>query len=65
MFLCSAGMPRARARVARDEELPTFRTFRRLNSMVLKDGQTTEFNVATDKMSGEMVKAEVSIAVGK
>jgi hypothetical protein len=48
-----------------DEELPTFRTFRSLNSMVLKDGQSTEFNVATDKMTGEVVKAEVSIAVGK
>jgi len=48
-----------------DEELPSFRTFRSLNSMVLKDGQSTEFNVATDKMTGEVIKAEVNIAVGK
>jgi len=47
------------------DDLPAFRTLRAQNSMVLRDGQSTEFTVASDKVTGEVLKAEVSISVSK
>jgi len=43
--------------------VPAFRSFRTLNSLILRDGQTTEFTAAADKVSGEITKAEVTISV--
>jgi Flp pilus assembly secretin CpaC len=47
------------------DDFPAFRTLRAQNSMVLRDGQTTEFTVASDKVTGEVLKADVSISVSK
>lgn len=55
--------PNARAQPG--DMLPAFRTFRTTNALVLRDGQTTEFSLATDKMTGEVMKAEVSVTVIK
>ena len=44
---------------------PTFRSFRASDSMVLKDGQTSQFTTATDKVSGEIVKVDVTLTVVK
>ena len=44
---------------------PTFRTFKSNNSLVLRDGQTAQFTMATDKLTGEVIKVEVSLTVGK
>jgi hypothetical protein len=44
---------------------PTFRSFRASDSMVLKDGQTAQFTAATDKVSGEIVKVDVTLTVVK
>jgi hypothetical protein len=44
---------------------PTFRTFKSNNSFVLRDGQTAQFTMATDKLTGEVIKGEVSLTVGK
>jgi hypothetical protein len=45
--------------------VPAFRTFRTTNSPILRDGQSTEFTVATDKVSGEVIRAEVTLTVVK
>ncbi len=44
---------------------PTFRTFKATNSLVLRDGQTAQFTMATDKLTGEVIKVEVSLTVAK
>jgi len=44
-------------------DVPTFRSFRSSNVVVLKDGQSTEFAAATDKISGEVVKVDVTVTV--
>ncbi len=46
-------------------DVPTFRSFRSSNVVVLKDGQSTEFAAATDKISGEVVKVDVTLTVVK
>jgi hypothetical protein len=42
---------------------PSFRSFRAINSMVLKDGQTAQFTTATDKVTGETVRIDVTLTV--
>jgi Bacterial type II and III secretion system protein len=44
---------------------PSFRSFRATNSMVLKDGETGQFTAATDKVTGETVKVDVTLTVVK
>jgi hypothetical protein len=44
---------------------PSFRSFRASDSMILKDGGTAQFTTATDKVSGEIVKVDVTITVVK
>jgi hypothetical protein len=44
---------------------PTFRSFRASDSMMLRDGQTAQFTTATDKVSGEIVKVDVTLTVVK
>jgi hypothetical protein len=44
---------------------PAFRSFRATNSMVLKNGETGQFTTATDKMTGETVRVDVTLTVVK
>ena len=44
---------------------PSFRSFRASDSMVLRDGQTSQFTTATDKVSVEIVKVDVTLTVVK
>jgi hypothetical protein len=44
---------------------PSFRSFKASDSMVLRDGQTSQFTTATDKVSGEIVKVDVTLNVVK
>ena len=44
---------------------PSFRSFRATNSVLLKDGQSVQFTTATDKVSGEVVKVDVTVTVVK
>lgn len=44
---------------------PSFRSFRANDSMALRDGQTAQFTTATDKVSGEIVKVDVTLTVVK
>ena len=42
---------------------PSFRQFRASNSMVLKNGETGQFTSATDKVTGETVRVDVTLTV--
>ena len=44
---------------------PSFRQFRAVNSMVLKNGETGQFTSATDKVTGETVRVDVTLTVIK
>lgn len=44
---------------------PSFRSFRASDQLVLKDGATAQFTTATDKVSGEIVKVDVTLTVVK
>jgi hypothetical protein len=42
---------------------PTLRTFSSSNNVVLKDGQTAQFTAAADKVTGEVVRIDVTLNV--
>lgn len=44
---------------------PVFRTFKANESVLLRDGQSTEFTAATDKLTGEVTKITVALTVQK
>lgn len=44
---------------------PTLRSYRAYNAVVLRDGQSTQFPSATDRMTGEVVRIEVTLNVVK
>ena len=44
---------------------PWLRSFRSEQTLLLKDGQTTQYTTGTDKISGEVVKVDVTLAVVK
>ena len=44
---------------------PIFQSFRSSNSPILRDGQTVQFAVATDKTSGEVIKLDVTLNLVK
>jgi len=46
-------------------DMPVFRSFQSTNTLVLKDGQSREFTVATDRVSGEVVRVSVTLRVVK
>jgi hypothetical protein len=45
--------------------VPAFRAFNATFSMLLRDGQTMQYASATDSVSGEVVKIDVSLNVLK
>jgi len=46
-------------------DVPAFRNFHGTNSVLLKDGQTRQYTVATDRVTGEVLKVDVSMKVLK
>ena len=44
---------------------PVFQSFRSTNSPILRDGQSVQFAVATDKTTGEVVKLDVTLNLVK
>jgi hypothetical protein len=44
---------------------PALRSFRSYNTLVLRDGQSTQFAVAADRVTGEVVRVEVSLHSAK
>jgi chemotaxis protein histidine kinase CheA len=45
--------------------LPVIRSFRTSNNVVLRDGQARQFTAAADRITGEVVKVDVSLKVAK
>jgi hypothetical protein len=52
-------------RRAGDGGIPTLRNLFINNTVVLKDGQSAQFTSAADKMTGEVVKVDVTLSVDK
>ena len=44
---------------------PVIRTFSASNSLLLRDGQTRQFTAAADRITGEVVKVDVTLKVAK
>ena len=51
--------------VLKTGDLPVFRSFQMENSALLRDGQTTQFSAASDRVSGEVMRVEVTLTVVK
>jgi len=47
------------------DNYPVFRSYQSTNTLFVKDGQTTQFTAATDRVSGEVVKVEMKLTVVK
>ena len=45
--------------------LPVIRSFRAANNLILRDGQTRQFTAAADRITGEVVKVDVTLRVAK
>ncbi|HET9362037.1 MAG TPA: hypothetical protein VFO58_19930 [Vicinamibacterales bacterium] len=50
---------------AKTGESPSFRSFRARNTLLLRDGQTRQYTAATDRVSGETIRIEVTLRVVK
>ena len=46
-------------------DMPAFRSFKSRNTLLLRDGQTRQYTAATDRVSGEVVKVDVTLRVVK
>ncbi len=58
--------PTAAAKAARaPAQNPVFRSFRVSNTLMLRDGESTQFSAWTDRFSGESVRLEVTLSVVK
>lgn len=53
------------AKNLRTADAAAFRTFSTSNTVTLRDGQTVQFGMGTDKVSGEVLKIEVTLNVIK
>jgi hypothetical protein len=53
------------ARAAKTQEPPMIRSFRLSNRVILRDGQSTQFTAATDRITGETVRIDVTVSVAK
>jgi hypothetical protein len=51
--------------VPKFSDIPSFRTFQTNNSLILKDGQSTEFTAAADRITGDVTKVAVTVTVVK
>jgi hypothetical protein len=47
------------------DSYPVFRSYQSTNTLFVKDGQTTQFTAASDRVSGEVVRVEVKLTVVK
>jgi type II secretory pathway component GspD/PulD (secretin) len=47
------------------DDLPAFRSFKSRNVLLLRDGQTRQYTAATDRVSGETIRIEVTLKVVK
>lgn len=47
------------------DALPVFRSFRSRNTLMMTDGQTRQYTAASDRVSGEVVRLDVTLRVVK
>jgi type II secretory pathway component GspD/PulD (secretin) len=45
--------------------MPAFRSFKSRNTLLLRDGQTRQYTAATDSVSGETIRIDVTLRVVK
>ena len=45
--------------------MPAFRSFKSRNTLLLRDGQTRQYTAATDRVSGETIRIDVTVKVVK
>jgi hypothetical protein len=45
--------------------MPSFNTFKVNENVILKDGESSQFTSATDKISGQVIKVDVTLTVLK
>jgi hypothetical protein len=57
--------PPAGAEQIDDMGLPVLRTFTASNRVVMKDGQTKQFMLAADRISGDTLRVDVTLKVAK
>lgn len=62
-IVTTAGQGDQAAPVARVAGMPAFRSFTSAFQLLLKDGQTAQHTVATDPVSGEVMKVDVTLTV--
>jgi hypothetical protein len=60
VFMQEDGSPSTNAR-----NMPAFRSFKSRNTLVLRDGQTRQYTAATDRVSSETLRIEVTLKVVK
>jgi hypothetical protein len=53
------------AKAAKAQEPPMIRSFRLSNRVILRDGQSTQFTAATNRITGETVRIDVTLTVAK
>jgi hypothetical protein len=58
-------VPSSEGQVGTRPGMPAFRNFKSRNRVLLRDGQTRQYTAATDRISGETVRIEVSLKVVK
>jgi hypothetical protein len=46
-------------------EMPAFRSFKSRNTLLLRDGQTRQYTAATDRVSSETIRIEVTLKIVK
>ncbi len=59
------GVPRGQKTTPNITGLPVVRSFQTTNRLILKDGQTSQFTAATDRVSGEVVRIDITLKVVK
>jgi len=58
-------VPSSEGQVGTRPGMPAFRNFKSRNRLLLRDGQTRQYTVATDRISGETVRVDVMLKVVK
>ncbi|MGQ0735764.1 MAG: hypothetical protein ACT4QD_19185 [Acidobacteriota bacterium] len=51
--------------VSKGNDPPILRSFRSRNDLILRDGQSTQFTAATDRITGEVIRIDVTLNVLK
>ena len=59
------GSPTGQSAAQAVNDVPIFRNFTSTNELTLRDGQSAQFTAATDRISGEVTRVDVTLNVVK